>query len=191
MPQESTPARGIQLPSRQLTFETVARELRRRSFGIISTVAKNGRSQSTGVCYGVSAPNGPFDIYVMSEPTTVKARNIRSNPNVSFVVPFQRPVLTMVPPACVQFQGRAELLGPDDGEGVRAFQSSYLLRMLLRQSREFESSGKHSTCFIRITPDPVIQTYGVGMSILDLRRHIADASSHVLVPRQLRRNSPG
>ena len=171
-----------------MTFQAVAREVRKRSFGIISTITAKGHSQSTGVCYGVSAPDTSFVIYIMSEPTTAKATNIAHNPNVSFVVPLLRPMLTMVPPACIQFQGKAELLGPNDGEGVQAFRASYLLRMLLKEDQQFDRSGEHSTCFIRVTPDPVIHTYGVGMSVLDLRRHIAEASGRVLIPRHLRRN---
>lgn len=177
--------------NRKIAFALVERELRKRSFGVVSTVSRKGRSQSTGVCYAVSAPHEHFAIYVMSEPTTRKARNLASNPNVSFVVPLLRRVLTMVPPACIQFRGKAELLSSDDREAIRAFQSSYLLRMLLNQSRELETSGEHSTCFIRITPDPVIQTYGVGMSILELRRHIAEASAQVAIPQQLRRKAKG
>src|SRR5215472_16368737 len=96
------------------TFEQVARALRRRDFGVLSTVTPDARPHSVGVVYGVSLPGRPFRLYVMTRRRLRKARNVAANPNISFVVPLTRRLLWFVPPPCVQFQGRAEVLDRED-----------------------------------------------------------------------------
>jgi len=37
-------------------------------------------------------------------------------------------------------------------------------------------------CFVRIWPDPVVFTYGLGMSFLELIQHAGDAAAKVEIP---------
>jgi hypothetical protein len=47
----------------RLIFDRVASELRRRDFGVLSTVTPDGRPHSVGVVHGVSAPGRPFRLH--------------------------------------------------------------------------------------------------------------------------------
>jgi nitroimidazol reductase NimA-like FMN-containing flavoprotein (pyridoxamine 5'-phosphate oxidase superfamily) len=166
----------------RVTFEQVDRELRRRSFGVLGTVSKGGKSHSVGVVYGVSPTGEPLALYVMADSDSKKARNIAGNPNVSFTVPLFRRVLTFAPPNCIQFQGTAEIVPFEDEGARRAFSGSILMkRMMSYVEKHFE--GKPSKlCYIRIEPDPVIFTYGLGLSLMELAKHIGEAHSKVKIP---------
>jgi nitroimidazol reductase NimA-like FMN-containing flavoprotein (pyridoxamine 5'-phosphate oxidase superfamily) len=172
----------------KVSFEQVERELRGRNFGILSTVSRKGRAQSAGVHYGVSPPNAPSAIYVMTQSKTVKAQNITANPNVSFIVPLSRRVLSFVPPACIQCQGTARILEATDEVAIQAFKAFYLSRMMLNEASRVDTAALGEVCFVRIEPDPVINTYGLGFSVWQLREHMANAASKVHVPRERRRS---
>src|SRR6266705_2399374 len=83
------------------TFAYVEKLLRRRNFGVLTTITPEGRPHSLGVVYAVSSPDQPFSIYLITRSALKKARNIHNNPNVSFVVPFPHYVFRIVPPACI------------------------------------------------------------------------------------------
>lgn len=143
------------------TFDYIERQLRGKTFGILSTVSKDGRPHSVGVVYGVSAPDQPFCLYLITRPVLKKARNISHNPNISFVVPFPHYILRLLPPACIEFQGRAEIISIDDPAAVKAFQSSIVLRRSIEYSLRLGES-----VFIRIVPDQRIFSFGIGAGVL-------------------------
>jgi hypothetical protein len=91
----------------RVTFDRILSELRRRDFGILWTVAPDGRPHSAGVVYGLSLPGRPFQLCVMRRRRLRKARNLAENPDVSFVVPLTRWLLWFLPPPCIQFQAGA------------------------------------------------------------------------------------
>jgi len=163
-------------------FAYVERQLRRKNTGILSTVAPEGRAHSVGVVYGVSPPELPFSLYLITRPTLKKARNIRSNPNVSFVVPFPHHFFRFVPASCVQFQGRAQLLPSDDSVANKVFQSSLVLRQSLKHTKNLGEP-----VFIRIVSDERIFTWGIGASVWQIIRHAAK-NCYVIIP-QNRRNT--
>jgi hypothetical protein len=165
----------------ELSFKRVERELRKRTFGILSTVSRSGKAQSSGVLYGVSPPGVPLGIYVISGRNHVKVRNIAANPNVSFVVPLFRRVLSFVPPACIQIHGSAKILESTDEVAMQTFRTSFVLRMILREASALGSVNNGNACFVRIQPDPLINTYGVGLSGWELRKHWADAGAKVRI----------
>ncbi len=170
-----------------VTFDMVLKELKRRNFGVLSTVTKDGRSHSAGVFYRVSPSTRPLEIYVMTRTKLKKARNIMANPNVSFVVPLRRHLLTFVPPPCIQFQGQAEIIDWKDEEGVQAFKASFMGRTILNMYDDMYRRGDTSICYLRITPDPIIFTYGVGVSLWEMKRHMEVASSKVEIPEEYRK----
>jgi len=150
----------------QVSFEVVDRELRRHTFGILGTMNRRGRPHSVGLIYAVSPRGLPLRLYAMTQDRTRKAKNIASNHNVSFVVPCPRRFLGMAPPGCIQFQGIADILPMGNPEATAAFIQTFLLRMLLDKATEIELPTEElgEPCYIRIRPDPVIHTYGVGLS---------------------------
>nr|MDO8081146.1 pyridoxamine 5'-phosphate oxidase family protein [Candidatus Freyarchaeota archaeon] len=167
------------------TFAYVEKQLRQKNFGILSTVTTQGRPHSVGVVYGIPSPELPFSLYLITRPTLRKAKNIKMNPNVSFVVPFPHYFLRFIPQSCVQFQGTAEILSADDPVALRIFQSS----------RVFKSSLEHTKMlgdpiFIRIEPDEKIFLWGLRASVLQIIRH-STSNSYVMVPPDRRDQHPG
>jgi hypothetical protein len=70
----------------------------------VATVTEDGRPHAT-VVYAVSPLDEPLCLYVTTNARNKKVANVRANPDVAFVVPLSRPILTGLPPACIQFQG--------------------------------------------------------------------------------------
>jgi hypothetical protein len=143
------------------TFAYVEKLLRRKNFGVLTTITPEAMPHSVGVIYAVSPPNQPFSIYLITRLVLKKARNIQNNPNVSFVVPFPHYLFRTVPPACIQFQGKAGLISIDNPIAMKAFQSSIVLRRSMMHSIDL---GGEST-FIRIVPDDKIFSFGIGARI--------------------------
>ena len=142
-------------------FEYIEHKLRSKTFGILSTVSKEGRPHSIGVVYAVSPPGRPFCIYLITRPVLKKARNIAQNPNVSFVVPFPQYLLRLLPQSCIQFQGSAKIIGIDDSEAAEAFERSIVLRRSKQHSLSLGAS-----IFIRIVPDEKIFSFGISAGAL-------------------------
>jgi nitroimidazol reductase NimA-like FMN-containing flavoprotein (pyridoxamine 5'-phosphate oxidase superfamily) len=166
-------------------FEAVERALRRRTFGTLSTVTADGRPHASGVVYAVSPPGEPLCLYVTTNAKNKKIANVRANAGVAFVVPLLRPVITAFPPACLQFQGTAEFLDATDEGALAAFGSTWFGRTILKTEHHIVAEGGR-LCFIRIRPDPVIFTYGFGMSLLTLRRQAGKGAARVSVPAERR-----
>ncbi len=161
----------------KVTFEIVDGVVRKRNYGVLSTVSGDGRPHSVGVLYAVSARGNPFSLYIVTDLRSKKARNITRNPNVSFVVPLPRR-LGFLPPSTVQFQGTAEILPLADDKAREAFNASMILRRVLKL--QLAQKGDVSL-FIRVRPGSTVFTYGVGMSILELMKHVERAASRVQV----------
>ena len=165
-----------------LTFDSVVKELRKSSFGVLGTVTKEGGSQSVGVVYGVSLPGDPFEIYVMTRRHLQKVRNIAANPNVSLVVPLPRRLLWFLPPPCIQVQGEAEILDWKDEAGTKTFEAFFMGRQILRKYEASYRHGETRTCFLRITPGPEISTYMVGYPVWEMSKRMESGSGKVEVP---------
>ena len=168
----------------KVTFETVLKELRKRSFAVLSTIDEQGTPHAVGVEYGV-APSGGA-IYVMTRKHLKKARNIAADPHVALVVPLTRRLLWFLPPPSIQFQGTAEIVDRSDQEGLRTFQTFFMGRRILKMYEEFERRGETRVCFLRIVPEPEISTYMVGHSIWELSRRMEVGIGKVEVPAQYR-----
>jgi hypothetical protein len=162
-----------------VALKRVLRELSTHNFAVISTVDEHGRPDSAGVNYGTSARGDALVLYVMTRRHLKKARNIARNPQVSLVVPLQRRVLRFVPPATIQLRGRGEILDWTDVDGTNVFRGFWMGRQILRAYEKSRRRGETRVCFLRITLDPVMRTYGVGHSIWDLRRHMEAAAGTV------------
>ncbi len=169
-----------------MTFELVLGQLRKHNFAVLSSVDEDGMPHSAGVNYGVSGRNGDLTLYVMTRTHLRKARNIAKNPNVSLVVPLARRFLWFLPPATVQLQGRAEILGGTDAAGTEVFRSFWMGRRILEAYQESRRRGETRICYLKITPDPVIHTYMVGYSIWELRSRMESGAGKVVIPPEYR-----
>lgn len=167
-------------------FDYVEQKLRSKTFGILGTSSKDGRPHSAAVVYAVSPRDSLFGLYLITRPVLKKARNIAQNPSVSFAVPFPHYILRPLPPACIQFQGRAEFVPIDDPIALRAFQRSIVLRRSLRHSL---SLGKST--FIKIIPNKRIFSFAIAATVwqyLTQSGNKALGNNYVLIPeaRQLK-----
>ena len=150
----------------------IMRQLRRQHFAVLSTVGADGQPSSAGVSYGVSPRDQALTFYVMTRRHLKKARNIAQNPKVSLVVPIRRRLLWFLPPATIQLRGRAEVLDATDAEGRAVFQQFWLGRRIVRSYQAMECRGETRICFLKITPEPLAQSYMVGTTVLGLLWHM-------------------
>ena len=165
--------------NRAVTLKRVLRELSAHNFAILSTVDQLGQPDSAGVNYGTSARGDALVLYVMTRRHLKKARNIANNPQVSLMVPLPRRVFRFVPPATIQLRGRAEILDLTDVDGTNVFRGFWMGRQILSAYEKSRRRGETRVCFLRITLEPVMRTYGVGHSVWNLRRHMEAATGTV------------
>ena len=69
-------------------FEFIEKEIKKKTFGIISTIDQDGHSHSTGIVYGIAPSNSKFALYILTDQNYKKVKNIESNNSVSFVPIF-------------------------------------------------------------------------------------------------------
>jgi hypothetical protein len=169
--------------STKLSYDQIVAALRKRSFAVLATVDEHGQPHAVGVEYGV-LPDGRH-VYVMTRRHLKKARNIAVNPKVALVVPMTRRFLWFLPPPCIQFGGIAEILDDSDPGGVETFKSFFMGRRILKMYDEARERGETRTCFLRITPDPVIDTYMLGHSLLQLMQRMEAGQERVTLPQSL------
>jgi general stress protein 26 len=169
---------------RRVTTELVIQELRKHDFAVLSTSDAAGNPHSAGVNYGVSRPDSALTLFVMTRRHLRKARNIAQNPNVSLVIPLTRRLLRFLPPPTIQLSGQAEIVDWTDAEGIQVFQTFWLGRHIHKAYQESHRRGETRICFLRITPDPVINTYMVGSNAWRLRNRMESGAAKVINDRE-------
>ena len=166
------------------TFDYLENQLRKKRYGILGTVTPEGQPHSVGVVYGMPPRGQPFCLYLITRPVLRKARNIRSNPNVSFVVPFPHYFFRMLPPASIQFQGKAKFIPIDDPVATKTFQTSIVLHRSMKHSLDLGEST-----FIRVLPDDKIFSFGINATIWQYfirSKNKTLGNFHVVVPQDRR-----
>ncbi len=161
---------------REFSFDFVEGRIRKKTFGVLTTIDRQERPHSTGVLYGISPPESKFSIYVMAGAGYAKVRNVKRNPNVSLVVTFPHYYVRFVPASYVMFRGKAEVVPPDDTDGRWAFNQKRILRM----SQSVDAASE--PVFIRLDPEPTVFCFGVGIGTIQLRRHIESGAYKVIIP---------
>jgi hypothetical protein len=162
----------------EFTFTFIEKQIRKKTFGILSTVSRKGRAQSTGIMYGVSPSDSKFSIYVLTHREYCKTRNVMLNPHVSLVIPFPHYYLRFVPSSCVSFQGTAKIIPFKDPEAQESFRQKRILRTNLKSGLQM----KRKVVFIKIKPNREISCYGIGIGVMKLRKHIESGSYSVTIP---------
>jgi hypothetical protein len=87
-----------------------------------------------------------------------KARDLAANPRVALCVPVRR--LPFFPPSTAHFAATAEIL-PIDAPEVAGYLAAGRLKKIAGRGALEEPDG----CFVRITPDGPVSTFGLGMTI--------------------------
>lgn len=162
-------------------FVYVEKQLRKKSFGVISVVDYHEHPHSTGVIYAIPRRPQPFHFYVLTGADYRKTKYIQKNPNVAFMVTFPHYWMRFVPANTVHFQGTAEILPFSDPTAQTAFQNSRITRMNL--SSEFD---EHEMVFIKIIPPKSLNVYGIGIPIMQMRKDPGAAGYKTVIPEELR-----
>ncbi|UCE14932.1 MAG: pyridoxamine 5'-phosphate oxidase family protein [Candidatus Heimdallarchaeota archaeon] len=162
-------------------FSFIEKKIRTKTFGILTTLNKDGTPHSTGVLYGVSPPSSAFSLIFFTSKKYKKVRNIKRNPNVSFVIPFSHSFLRFTPSKTVTFNGKAELISLNDCEIRTIFSRKRILRLIITQS---QTEDQESFTFVRIIPNPKVLCYGLGINVLKLRKGHRHGGYSVIIPKE-------
>lgn len=167
----------------RFTFDLVEKKVRKKSFGVLTTIDSKGRPHSTGIIYAVGPPEKPFALYSIVAANYAKVRNIKRNPKVSLVVTFPHYWIRFAPASYAIFQGTAEILPNNDADGRWAMSQSRIGRMNLQTVAELV---KTELVYIKMTPEPTVFCYGIGIGLMELRGNHANGAYKVTIPEDRR-----
>lgn len=149
-----------QTPGTQLTSDDVWHELERGSFAVLSCVTAAGEPRSSGVMYKAIAHR----LYVVVARDSWKARHIALDGHVAVTIPVRRggplSLIFPIPPATISFHARAVV---HSGDSPQARSIADQLGNLLPADRQT------SSCLLEITPESWFVSYGIGVSLNDMR----------------------
>jgi hypothetical protein len=148
----------------RLTSEQVWNSLERASFAVISHVTAAGEARSSGVVYATAGRR----LYVAVAADSWKARQVAASGRVAVTVPVRRggllALLFPIPPATISFHGAA-IVHPAGNvlTGVAPRQLASLL----------PAERQASSRIIEIIPEDHFLTYGIGVSLMQMRNPAA------------------
>ncbi|MHA2165795.1 MAG: pyridoxamine 5'-phosphate oxidase family protein, partial [Candidatus Hodarchaeales archaeon] len=96
-----------------VSFSFVEKQVRKKTFGVLTTINRDGTPHTTGILYGVSLPSSKFALFCLTSKNYKKVRNIERNPNISFLIPFPHYYIRFAPASIVTFQGTIDFLSVD------------------------------------------------------------------------------
>jgi hypothetical protein len=162
------------------TYDYVEAAIRKKTFGVYSTIDPQGHPHATGVLYGVSPPSAPLAFYVLTQEHYVKVRNIRANPNSTLVIPFPHRILSFIPSPCATINGTSSVVPFSDPDGRWAFSQ----HRILRDNAKWLADA--APVFLRLEPEPKIRCHGLGIGLRELRSDHTGGGYSVSVPEGLR-----
>ena len=165
----------------KFSFDFVESKVRKKTFGVLTTIDSKERPHSTGIIYGVSPKESPFSLYILVGAKQAKVRNIKKNHNVSLVVTFPHYWFRFAPANYVMFRGTAELVPFDDSDAQWALNQSRIGRMNLATD-----VSETETVFIKISPEPTVFCFGLGIGLMALRGDHTNAGYKVTIPEDRR-----
>lgn len=162
---------------KNIDFKYIEEMIRSKTYGMISTIDQHGNPHSTSIIYAVSSPESKFCLYCVSSQKYRKVKNIQSNENVAFVIPFPHHVMRFVPASAVQFQGKAKIIPIDDSEARKSFLTSKILKFNLERTSELLESA-----FIKIIPNQKLFIYGLGYGMMEMRKNHVKGNYSIMIP---------
>jgi Pyridoxamine 5'-phosphate oxidase len=151
----------------RLTTEQVWHQLAKGSFAVLSHVTPAGEPRSSGVLYKSIGRR----LYIATAPDSWKARHVAASGRVAVTVPVRRggllSLVTPIPPATISFHATA-IVHPADSPEVCSVRKE--LASLLPAERQA------SACIIEVIPEGCFMTYGVGVSLMQMRDPAAAAA---------------
>ncbi len=168
------------MKAQQFTFNYVEDEIRKKTFGVLNTINNDGTPHTTAVLYGVSPQSSKFALYIATSKTYKKTKNIRNNPQVSFMITFPHYWLRFVPANTVTFKGKAEVIDFYSEGVLDIFSQKRILNMI---TKNLEPEEIEDYVFIRIKPYPKVLCYGIGYNIFKLRSKHVEGGYSVTIPK--------
>jgi len=151
----------------RLTSEQVWHQVAKGSFAVLSHVTPAGEPRSSGVVYKTVGRR----LYVATAPDSWKARHVAASGRVAVTVPVRRggllSLVLPIPPATISFHANAIVHQADSPE-VRSVLKE--LASLLPAERQA------SACILEVIPEGCFVTYGVGVSLIQMRDPAAAAA---------------
>lgn len=145
----------------QLTTDQVWQAVEKELFAVLGMVTAQGEARTVGVVYVVRDRK----LYISTGSDTWKARHIAGNPHVSVTIPIAKRIPIMpwvkVPAATITFSATARLLEP-------AAVPPDVVKAIFR-GLEADSHLLANLCVIEVTPEKEFVTYGVGVSLMQMR----------------------
>ena len=145
----------------QLSSEQVWQAIEKELFAVVGMVTANQEARTVGVVYVLR----DHKLYVATRKDTWKVRHIAANPHISVTIPIAKRIPVMpwvkIPAATITFSGSARILPAKDAPPE-------LLKAMFRGLAESEKMVADS-CLIEITPVKEFVTYGVGVSLMQMR----------------------
>jgi hypothetical protein len=155
-------------PTKPDLADEVWRDLAKGSFAVLAHLTDEGDPRSSGVVYGMVDRR----LYVAVAPDSWKARALGTGDEVSVTVPVRRggllSLLFPIPPATISFHARVTV---HSAESITRSSFPKELRRLLPDTGS-------PICILELTPEGQFLTYGVGVSLADMRKP-AIAAGHV------------
>lgn len=143
------------------TSDQVWRAICKASFAVVSQVTPEGKPRSSGVMYATVGHR----LYVVTDPSSWKARQISDGDEVAVTVPVRRggllALMAPIPPATISFHAAATLHQPGSST-VRAMTEQ--LKAVLPPDR------RDAVTVIELAPQGRFLTYGIGVSLMTMRK---------------------
>lgn len=147
--------------SNHLTTNMVWKEIEDNMFGVLGMVSAKGEARTVGIVYVVHERQ----LYIGTFKKAWKARHIAQNGHVSMTIPIAKRIPLMpwikIPAATITFAGKAELL---ENNQI----SSEVLEALYRGVAK-DDAQMAASCVIKVKPVGDFITYGVGISLMEMR----------------------
>jgi hypothetical protein len=144
----------------RLTSEQVWYQLAEASFAVLSHLTPAGEPRSSGVVYKTVGQR----LYIATAPDSWKAQHIPASGRVAVTVPVRRggllSLVLPIPPATISFHGTAV---------VHPAGSPQVGRLLKELASLLPDERQASACVVEVVPEGAFVTYGVGVSLLQLR----------------------
>lgn len=165
----------------QFSFSFIEKQIRKKTFGILTTINQDGTPHTTGILYGISPPFSKFVLYFLTSKKYKKVRNIKRNPNVSLIIPFPHYYIRFAPSGTVTFNGKADFISIDDIDVRNVFSKKRILRLIIK---EIETEDTESLTFVRMISNPKVLCFGVGYNVFKLRKGHRHGGYSVIIPHE-------
>lgn len=171
----------IRMSPKKKDYDFVLKNIKSKTYAVLSTISPKFYSHSSGILYGVSSSDKGFFFYILSDKRYVKVRNISINSKISIAIPFPR-LIRFIPPNTITFQGNAEILPFSTIEAVEVFKQNRILRRTLNNIPKLDKKEHQNHVFLKIKPHKKINCFGVGISLLKLMKDETIGAYSVNIP---------